>query len=264
MQENGGKKCIFCGEPLRGKRTKEHVIPQWLLDHLGMRDHDLYLAVARTDDDTVTKSRRNVAANLVAGRVCSNCNNGWMSTLEDQARPILINLIEADQSLFSITAEERFIVSRWAAKTAYALSHATPLKKTPDPVHMRFLVDNPATLPPGVGVFAQQVTTRNTFANIQRNRWPVQIEVPLPNSASAGRYKIALEFRHLMLLVAFWPLPKGHYLLAAGIHVPLWPIREWYPAYFDKLQSFDTQDSRSWLDRFCSHLGIVYEREGQS
>jgi hypothetical protein len=264
MQGNSANKCIFCGEPLRGKRAKEHVIPQWLLDHLEMRGDDLYSAVARTDDDTVTESRTNVAANFVAGRVCYNCNNGWMRNLEEQAKPILTNLIEAAQSLFSITADERFTVSRWAAKTAYALSHAAPLKKTPDPAHLRFLLDNPATLPAGVGVFAQQVTTRNSFVNIQRNRWPVQSEVPIPDSASAGRYKIALEFRHLMLLVAFWPLPKAHFLLVAGIHVPLWPIREWYPAYFDKLKSFDTEDPHSWLDRFCSDLGIVYEQEGPS
>jgi len=263
MQESGGRKCIFCGEPLRGRRAKEHVIPQWLLDHLAMRDHDLHLAVARTHDDAVVKDRSSVAANFVSGRVCYDCNNGWMQRLESKARPILTELIEGTRSLFSISADERFLVARWAAKTAYALSHAAPLKKTPDPAHMRFLVDNSEGLASGVGVFAQQVTTRNTFANIQRNRWPVQTDNPLPDSASAGRYKIAMEFRHLMLLVAFWPLPRAHFLLLAGIHVPLWPVREWYPAYFDKVQSSAAEDSRSLLDKFCSHLGIVHERDQQ-
>jgi hypothetical protein len=36
-----GRKCLFCNSPLSKSRAKEHVIPQWLMDHLHIRTTDL-------------------------------------------------------------------------------------------------------------------------------------------------------------------------------------------------------------------------------
>jgi hypothetical protein len=64
------------------------------------------------------------------GRVCSKCNNGWMSALESVAMPILKPLIEGTANLYACKGEEAAIVGRWAAKTAYMLNAASayPLK----------------------------------------------------------------------------------------------------------------------------------------
>ena len=77
-----------------GVRAREHAVPQWLMEHLGMREDPLYLAVAQSADDVVLKSRRHVAGSFVEGRVCEDCNNGWMSALETEAMPILKPLID--------------------------------------------------------------------------------------------------------------------------------------------------------------------------
>lgn len=54
----------------------------------------------------------------VQGRVCQDCNNGWMSRLE-AAQPILIPLIDRRRPIASLTTEEKLTVSKWVAKTAY-------------------------------------------------------------------------------------------------------------------------------------------------
>jgi hypothetical protein len=253
-----GRKCIFCGGLLTGNREKEHIIPQWLLDHMGIRDTELFLAVAKSDDDTIMESRTHVADEFVEGRVCGDCNSGWMSRLENESKDLLISLIDGLSSLLSIKIAERILVARWAAKTAYALSHATPLKKATDASHLRFVMDNLATLPAGVGVFAQQTKPTRDFGNFQRNRWPVFSNVPGGGPPPEGSYKIALEFRHLLLLVAFWAKPGVDFLLVAGVHIPLWPIRAWYPAYSKPLERQPSfSGTESVLDRFSASLAIV-------
>jgi hypothetical protein len=94
-----GRKCIFCGELLTGNREKEHIIPRWLLEHMGIRDTELFLAVAKSDDNTIMESRTQAADEFVEGRVCGGCNSGWMSKLENESKGLLISLIEGTSSL---------------------------------------------------------------------------------------------------------------------------------------------------------------------
>ncbi len=252
------RKCIFCDQELTGNRAKEHVVAQWLLEHLQIRDDDLLQAVARTSDSQIVESRTIVTRSMVEGRVCDRCNNGWMSDLENQVKSLLILLIDGKRTVYALTDEERLLVSRWSAKTAYVLSHATPLKETVEPTHLRFIAGNSTNLRPGVGVFAQQAVSTREFAYYQRNRWPEFTMVPGAGDPLPGSYKIALEFRRLMLLIAYWPSPSAAFVLAAGVHLPLWPIQNFYLCYYSPTEPPTPYDSHVVLDRFGSSLGIAY------
>jgi hypothetical protein len=133
------------------------------MKHLGMREDQLYLAVAQSADDAVVESRKQVASNFVEGRVCESCNNGWMNNLESEAMKILKPLIAGAVSALSISDVERTIVAKWATKTAYVISYATPLKKTVEPSHLLYMKEHAGTVPPRVGVFAQQSTAMADF-----------------------------------------------------------------------------------------------------
>ncbi len=50
-----------------------------------------------------------------------------------------------------------------------------------------------------------------------------------------GTYKTALQFRNLMLLVVHWSAPNSELLMAAGIHIPLWPLRQVNLAHHEQL-----------------------------
>ena len=48
--------CLFCTNPLT-ERAREHVIPQWLIDYMGVRDEDLFQGIAQTQDGALFKQR---------------------------------------------------------------------------------------------------------------------------------------------------------------------------------------------------------------
>lgn len=110
-----------------------------------MADDQIHLAVAQSEEDGIVNDRTHVAGNFVEGRVCGNCNGGWMNELERRAKSTLKPLIEGTVSLLSIPDDERSVVSQWATKPAYVMSHAVPLKKVPPPTS--------ADVPDEVGVY---------------------------------------------------------------------------------------------------------------
>ena len=56
--------------------------------------------------------------------VCETCNNGWMSKLEEDAKPIILDLIRNQRDLSNLNVEERGILAAWAGKTAVIESRA--------------------------------------------------------------------------------------------------------------------------------------------
>ena len=97
------QRCLFCGRPLGANRVKEHVVPAWLLRHLDVEHEIVIPAVARTEDSEIVGRRRHSADAMLEGHTCEDCNHGWMGRLEDEAKPILIPLIEADRPVFGLS-----------------------------------------------------------------------------------------------------------------------------------------------------------------
>ena len=58
--------------------------------------------------------------------VCHSCNTGWMRDSQDEARPLLIPLIEGQWR--DLTQEEGRIIAFWAAMTASVIALSLPTK----------------------------------------------------------------------------------------------------------------------------------------
>jgi len=56
---------------------------------------------------------------LLVKRVCPDCNNGWMSRLENNAKPILESIL--DDKLGALDAPAQCTLALWAVKTAMVL-----------------------------------------------------------------------------------------------------------------------------------------------
>lgn len=119
--------CVFCGRP---GVTKEHVWPRWL--H-GLLPHDprppshfRFHAKGGSRDGLAVNYNRTKQGNPIAFKVravCQkHCNSGWMSTLEQQARPILTPLIRGEAA--QLGREEQLILAAWIAKTAMMFEHS--------------------------------------------------------------------------------------------------------------------------------------------
>lgn len=228
--------CVWCGHRLAGSRAKEHVVPDWLLRHLNVGSETVEATIAATADENVVSVRRHMLDAMREGRVCEECNCGWMSDLEQAAKPVLVPVIDGRRSVLTLSASERRLVARWAAKTAFMLNSSSDQSDmgmhVPDD-HFTLLRTHPDALPSGVGVFTAHGPGSRDFSWVQENKWPQFFVTPIEDDRRhiARAYKIGLQFRRLLLCVAFWPHAEWTFVVASGVHVPLWPQLRFYFAY---------------------------------
>ena len=114
--------CLACGITA-SPATREHVFSSWLLTEFGP---DTSMALYRHSGDG---SQQQIRAEIKLDsfrlkKVCEDCNNGWMSKLEESAKPLIVALIKESRQLDSLLDDERRTLARWAAKTAIVESHA--------------------------------------------------------------------------------------------------------------------------------------------
>lgn len=109
--------CAWCREDRQ--MSREHVFPDWLNGVFGTADDAPY-DVSWTQGFTGQPDTRRTYGSRVIDQtvktVCVDCNTGWMSRLEDQARPALTALIR-DESR-TLTAQDQVTLAAWAAMKA--------------------------------------------------------------------------------------------------------------------------------------------------
>ncbi len=122
------KPCLFCDNPSDGK-SKEDVLPVWVQEKI--KGKQPLVVNGFSGERPIVQQA--VKPSVKTGCVCSNCNHGWMSELEGEARPILGPLME-DIHLM-LDADRKLIIARWAVKTAMTISSFN--RKERDPFYTR-------------------------------------------------------------------------------------------------------------------------------
>jgi hypothetical protein len=104
--------CIFCGKqrPL----SDEHLFPEWTARLLGVRRVQVR---GRKLNAPVRRWQKIGTFGQTANAVCTLCNNGWMSRLENVARPILSPMILKLRSR-RLTSDARVVIAAWLWKVA--------------------------------------------------------------------------------------------------------------------------------------------------
>lgn len=105
------KACIFCGA---SPTTKEHLLPEWLAREI--QASDLNVKWTRPDGTKSWRGPDDSFGTTVSCACGENCNNGWMSRLEDQVRPILGPMATGQRR--HLPPVEQAVLARWAWKTA--------------------------------------------------------------------------------------------------------------------------------------------------
>ncbi|HEY3549617.1 MAG TPA: hypothetical protein VGK69_00975 [Gaiellaceae bacterium] len=110
--------CVFCGSDKN--LTGEHAVPLWisrLLISEGPIKHE-------TGQDRPTWEGRYVEAR--AKRICVECNNGWMSRLENAVQPFVGQLVKPTKGRKTIhRRSEKRNLALWIYKTALMMQLAT-------------------------------------------------------------------------------------------------------------------------------------------
>ena len=253
------KKCIFCNTILSGNRSNEHIFPQWLLDHLQIRDAEITPTHFSRSSGKAVSTRKHTADDLLAGRICERCNSGWMSDLENEVKSNIVALISAEKEVVDLSGDERIALARWAAKTAYLLNFASNYHKNVPDDHYSYLYSHDNSLPNGVTVLAQQHHGKLKFYWLQQAEWVTYTDESLDEEIAhlleSQSYKITLQFGKLILLVAYLPHPSLKFILWRGIHVPLWPHHGPVASY-DR-ENFPWYDSIEAVVAFHSGLQVA-------
>jgi len=197
--------CIFCGNDLQGTRSREHIFPKWLQEHLHLQRRELH-HVLYTSDGQPTPTRRDHCFNsLVSGRVCSTCNSGWLAQLEGQAKPHLVPLLDGTYT-GAMPATISGLVATWMFKTALTLdsvSQRTP--KLVSKAHYDFLYQN-KTVPLDVAIgMAHLINDELNWIQGGCGYAPVHQHTDGLRAYLRGTYRICLGVGHLAWRVDYWP-----------------------------------------------------------
>lgn len=119
------KNCIFCGQ--RGKKSKEHIWPVWMHEYLGKEGDGNHVR-----ESTTFKNREHIEGSKLERQgylfstkfrvVCRSCNNGWMSQLEEDTKPVLVKLMKGDK--LKLQKADQRLLSRWIAMKVITGEHA--------------------------------------------------------------------------------------------------------------------------------------------
>jgi hypothetical protein len=136
--------------------------------------------------------------------VCAECNNGWMSTLETAAMPVMKPLIEGKGNLYKCRGAEARILGRWAAKTAYVLNAASAYSLKVPQSHRASILRG--TVPNEVFVFGLPFSTEELHWS-QHTEWQFlnarPEELPSDIELETRTYKIGIRLRHLSFIVVW-------------------------------------------------------------
>lgn len=121
------KTCIFCG-PNCGRLTKEDVWPTWLGQYVP-KNGTSYSASSTVvhDDRPADVDRRNINGDSKSRRVklvCADCNNGWMSRLQERAKPVVLPLAIGRST--SIGVDAQGTLAAWCAMSVMTSDHFYP------------------------------------------------------------------------------------------------------------------------------------------
>ena len=223
--------CAFCLKN-DSRPSREDVFAKWIAREFP--GDEAWSAFEYETGQLRGKSRKIVG--LICKRVCERCNYGWMSKLEDKAKPILLPLMHARKT--TLSADDQLLLARWFIKTANTYDLTAKRKRecyfTADERHSLM---NSLSLPPDTGIFIAQY--RGTIGNIialeshmapTRETLPKEHEQLLDTHGYAGTFVI----KHLALQV--FSFRRGDSLTGkrldfmtptrwAGAAVQIWPIR---------------------------------------
>jgi len=252
------KFCIFCGSNLSKKKSSEHIFPKWIQEKYELSD-DVLLQTHFSEKGEVLSDRHHVLDKHVLGRVCNGCNNGWMSNLEGDAKPIIINLADSNIQLKDIDCDGRLTLAKWACKTAFAIHAASNYRDVIPSNHYKHLSSGNSGLPVGVWVFAFQHKCTQSFAWWQSTRWYVEAEETnltdeFMSKLRTSAYRISFSIRDLALIVVHNPFPFMQLLLLKGVHFPLYPERG--PVYWYERNGFPNNDTHGACVGLMAAMGL--------
>ena len=243
--------CIFCGSP---HTSREHIWPQWVSEILAERG-SFRLEAEQVNVRSWTQTSRNVA--VITKRVCTTCNNGWMSQLETQVRPTLEPMLRGNY--VRISSEQQLVLVRWIVKTAMVLEHIGAAVRRKFFSQTEYLgIRTAQALPERLYVWLSHVVDPTVAASASEDDFTFQLDdhpdaepgVGYTSTLSAGEFAFQLVcLRPHDLLVPDIEVEFTNEEGWEGYSVQLWPIIS--ECYWPPTQSLDHGHLKQYGTRFA-------------
>jgi hypothetical protein len=125
--------CAFCRR--ERKLTLEHAFPSWIQRYLPHSQHVTSVTHTAKAEGEELRAWKTRDLDVKVKRVCAECNNGWMSDLEQVARLVLVPLMNGRPR--RLVASEQEIIAVWAIKTALVCEFIHPSARGASDLHFR-------------------------------------------------------------------------------------------------------------------------------
>jgi hypothetical protein len=186
-----------------------------------------------------------------------------MSDLENSCKGTLLDMICGRRQPGQLSETECLAIARRAAKTAYMLNSSANYPIKAPPQHLEEPHQNAHGLPWGVAVIAATGPFVN-FGWFQSNRWvlcaPDNLTKRIASLMDTRTYKIAVQFGHMLLLVAWHAIPGWWKMLWSGQHVVLWPWEGKCGWHEDDVAILDTLSPKMVLPLHLQEIKLVHPR----
>jgi hypothetical protein len=208
------RECAFC--PETAKLSAEHVWSEWMDAFFPGKKRFI-----KTDAKGVTSSRMANTLDWTVKVVCANCNNTWMSDIENlHAKPAMGDLIKGILDLYISQSQARSIAI-FATKTAIVIDHIQRKKPPFFSRTDRHKFAQSLTIPFGVAMWIAGFLPRGRGEVV-----PIYHGGALPKTPSLELYVCTYAVGHFAFQVAasrqtgFIIAPKEKF---QNLAVPLWP-----------------------------------------
>jgi hypothetical protein len=223
------KKCAFCTRPAD---SREHIFSDWMLDMLPPGERYIFNERNVKTGEYIRYGGRKVK--LTAKVVCTHCNNGWMSDMENlSAKPAMTNLLMGEY-IAILDAKALTSIATFAFKTLVIANHKD-LRTTPffpSAERNRFRCD--LVIPNGVQVW---MATRQVIPGKYYGFWKsLKGASDQPSRYGFSNYACTWNFQNLVLqiLATKWKDKRRRKTIPMGTVVqhdywddaaiPIWPL----------------------------------------